>query len=54
LTDYLGDGLHVEFDGSSFRLYTERENGINEVFLDASVLRNFLAFVEQVQLEKQQ
>ena len=43
--DYLGDGLHVEFDGDQFRLFTERDSGTHKVFLDRVVLKAFLDFV---------
>lgn len=45
---YLGDGLYADFDGFQFRLYTERENGIHEVYLDGPTLAAFLAFHKEV------
>jgi hypothetical protein len=49
---YLADGLYAEFDGEQFRLYTERENGVHEVYLDPTTLQAFLAFVERVKRER--
>ena len=56
LTAYLGDGLHAEYDGFQFRLYTERESGgfhevCHEVYLDRHVLQAFLALVERAERE---
>lgn len=55
LTCCLGDGLHAEYDGFQFRLYTEREIGggqhIHEVYLDRHVLQAFLALVERAERE---
>jgi hypothetical protein len=47
LSDYLGDGLYVEFDGYQFRLYTDRGHIRHEVFLEEAVLRAFFAFVKR-------
>lgn len=44
---YLGDGCYVDFDGDQVRLYTS--DGVcntNEIFLDMSVLTNFIDYVE--------
>lgn len=42
---YLGDGLYADFDGWHYRLYTERENGVHEVFLEPATLHAFLEFI---------
>lgn len=42
---YLGDGLFASFDGFQFKLRTPREFGDHEVYLEPSVLQNFLDFV---------
>jgi hypothetical protein len=46
MKDYLGDGLFVEFDGFQFRLYTERDSGTHEVFLEPHMVAVFLDFVK--------
>lgn len=53
LKEYLGDGLYAEFDGWQFRLYTERENGVHEVYLEPSVLSAFLNFIASTKGPKQ-
>lgn len=50
--DYLGDGLYASFDGWQFRLWTERETGVHEVFLDPETLESFLAYVKQARGER--
>jgi hypothetical protein len=50
--EFLGDGLFVEFDGWEFRLFTEREIGVHEVYLEPGVLQNFLDFIKRVQQEQ--
>jgi hypothetical protein len=44
---YLGDGLYVSYDGWQFRLYTEREHGVHEVYLDRYMLADFMEFINQ-------
>lgn len=31
---YLGDGVYCEFQGFDFKLYTPRENGVHEIYLE--------------------
>lgn len=45
---YLGDGLYASFDGFQIRLYTERGNGVHEVFLDDNTLEAFERFVAEL------
>lgn len=48
-TEFLGDGLFVSYDGYQYRLYAS--NGIsvtNEVFLEPSVLQNFLHYISRI------
>ncbi len=42
---YLGDGLYASSDGFQIRLYTTREDGVHEVFLDGATLARFEAFL---------
>jgi hypothetical protein len=47
--EYLGDGLHAEFDGFQIRLWTIREHGnTHEVFLEPGTLKAFLHYVNKV------
>lgn len=43
---YLGDGLHVSYDGWQIRLRAPRENGDHVVYLEPRVLKAFQDFVE--------
>lgn len=45
---YLGDGLYASFDGWQLRLFTERENGTHEVFLEPEVIANLLNFLDTI------
>jgi hypothetical protein len=47
--EYLGDSLYVEFNGWDYRLYTERDTGIHEVYLEPVVLQAFLDFVKKME-----
>lgn len=47
-TTYLGDGLYAEFDGFQIRLFTERENGLHEVFLEGEVITAFINYIDKV------
>jgi len=49
MDEYLGDGLYVHYDGHQYRLYTERAEGTDEVFLDPYVLKAFQDFVKKTQ-----
>ncbi len=31
--EYIGDGVYIEDQGFQVRLFTERENGVHEIFL---------------------
>lgn len=47
--DYLGDGAYIDFDGYGYILTAE--NGIcatDTVYLEQSVLRNFLEYIERI------
>ena len=46
-TDYLGDGLYVEDDGESIRLWTDRRDGRHEVYLNLEVMEAFFRFVQR-------
>lgn len=45
---YLGDGLYAAFDGYQIRLWTQREDGVHEVFLNGAALDAFEAFVSSI------
>lgn len=45
---YLGDGLYASFDGWQFRLWTQRDFGVHEVFLEPSVVHAFMEFHRSV------
>lgn len=45
-SQYLGDGLYVDYDGYQIRLWTEREHGIHEVFLDRTTLGSLMNYLE--------
>jgi hypothetical protein len=47
MKEYLGDGLHADFDGEQIRLYAERTTGTHEVFLDSQVSTALLTFMER-------
>jgi hypothetical protein len=49
---YLGDGLYASFDGYQIRLRTSREGGDHEVYLDATVLRAFLQFLDTLPIQR--
>src|SRR5215813_11567180 len=44
--DYLGDGCYVSFDGWQFRLRVSRNGRDEFVFMDSTVLKNFLLYVK--------
>lgn len=48
ISDYLGDGLTVEYDGHTFRLFTPRGTEVHEVYLEPQVLHNFMNFVSRM------
>jgi hypothetical protein len=43
---YLGDGLYCSFDGWQVKLRAPREGGDHEVYLEPSVLKAFLEFLD--------
>lgn len=45
---YLGDGLYCDHDGYQFRLFTERDTGLCEIFLEPGVVQEFLFQIEKV------
>ena len=45
---YLGDGLYAAFDGYQIRLWTRREEGVHEVFLDDAALAAFESFISRI------
>lgn len=51
--EYLGDGVYVQYSGYDFRLFTERETGVHEIFLEPWMITNLNKFVQQ-QKEKDQ
>lgn len=42
---YLGDGAYVEDEGYQFRLFTERTNGVHEIYLDGPTLSALLGYI---------
>lgn len=46
-TTYLGDGLYAEFDGFQIRLFTERESGLHEVFLEGETITALVNFIHR-------
>lgn len=50
-SEYLGDGLYCDFDGWQFRLWTEREDGVHEVFLEPSVIARFIVHTKHKMLK---
>lgn len=53
ISDYLGDGLTVEYDGHTFRLFTPRGTEVHEVYLEPQVLHNFMNFVSRMKKSNQ-
>jgi hypothetical protein len=49
---YLGDGLFASFDGWQIRLRAPREGGDHEVYLDATILRAFLEFLDTLPIQR--
>jgi hypothetical protein len=45
--EHLGDGLFVSFDGWQYRLWTERSDGVHEVFLEPGVVVAFQNYIER-------
>lgn len=45
---YLADGVYVDFDGCTFRLWTERETGVHEIFLEPHAITTLNAFASQI------
>lgn len=44
--EYLGDGLYASFDGEQICLRAPREGGDHYIYMEPSILRTFLAYVE--------
>lgn len=53
LKEYLGDGLYIIYDGYQLVLTTDIESPetANTVYLESSVYRNLLGFVERLKEE---
>ena len=50
---YLGDGLYASFDGWMIKLRARRCDGIDhEVYLEDSVLKNFMGFAKDIYKEE--
>jgi hypothetical protein len=49
---YLGDRLFASFDGWQVRLRAPREGGDHEVFMDATVLKAFLQFLDTLPIQR--
>lgn len=47
--EYLGDGLYVDHDGYQYRLFTERPDGVHEVFLEGHVMKAFFLYIERTE-----
>lgn len=46
---YLGDSVYIESDGIEIRLFTNNGAGdTNSIFLDETVVRNLVLFLEKV------
>lgn len=46
-TDYIGDGVYVEYDGYGVWLKTERANGWHKIYLDPDVMAGLINFVQR-------
>jgi hypothetical protein len=51
LMEHLGDGLCVDYDGEQIRLFTPREEGIHEVYMNRNVLGSFLDYLITIGLQ---
>ena len=45
---YLGDGLYADFDGWQICLWTMRDNGKHEVYLEPAVFRALIKFANYI------
>jgi hypothetical protein len=48
MKDDLGDGVSVEYTGSMYRIYTERDGGVHEIYLERQALIRLWLFVSRV------
>ncbi len=46
--DYLGDGVYVEHDGYNIILTTERDNGIETIYLEPPVLAALVRYRDRL------
>jgi hypothetical protein len=44
---YLGDGAYVDDEGFQIRLWTDRSDGVHEVYLDSDALLTLFQFLER-------
>jgi hypothetical protein len=51
MKDDLGDGVGVEWTGSMYRLHTDRDDRMHEIYLDRSSLIRLWMFVNRIDLE---
>lgn len=50
ITDYLGDGVHVDYDGYQYKLYTHRGvDDKDEIYLEPEVFVKLLQFKARVE-----
>ena len=45
---YLGDGVHVDFDGFQVCLKTDGISGDNTIYLEPSVMKALMCYVEAI------
>jgi hypothetical protein len=48
MKDDLGDGVGVEYTNGMYRLYTERDSGVHEIYLERQALIRLWLFVSRV------
>jgi hypothetical protein len=44
---YLNDGVYVTFDGNQIGLYTQRDSGWHEIYLEEDTMNILLAYLER-------
>jgi hypothetical protein len=50
---YLGNGIHVEFDGSNYRLWTKKDNRVHEIVVGPIALATLLHFINRTRNNKE-
>lgn len=50
--EYVGDGVYVQFDGADLRLFTERVEGVDEIFIEPIAFKSLLRFLCKLRDEK--